>query len=37
VSGETLANPKAVLQLEQELLEELSLPEAAPVPETALR
>jgi [protein-PII] uridylyltransferase len=37
VSGETLANPKAVLQLEQELLEELSLPEAAPVPETVLR
>jgi [protein-PII] uridylyltransferase len=30
VSGETLANPKKVLQLEQELLEALSLPETAP-------
>ncbi len=29
VSGETLANPKKVLQLEQDLLNELSLPEAA--------
>jgi [protein-PII] uridylyltransferase len=29
VSGETLANSKKVLQLEQELLNELSLPEAA--------
>jgi [protein-PII] uridylyltransferase len=32
VSGETLANPKKVLQLEQELLNELSLPEAAQLP-----
>ena len=32
VSGETLANPKKVLQLEQELLNELSLPEAAALP-----
>jgi [protein-PII] uridylyltransferase len=30
VSGEPLANPKKVLQLEQELLDGLSLPEAAP-------
>jgi len=30
VSGETLANSKKVLQLEQELLEALSLPETAP-------
>ena len=37
VSGEALSNPKTVLQLEQNLLAELSLPEAAPVPETALR
>ena len=29
VSGETLANSRKVLQLEQELLEGLSLPEAA--------
>ncbi|HWD22745.1 MAG TPA: [protein-PII] uridylyltransferase [Burkholderiales bacterium] len=38
VSGEALANPKTVLQLEQDLLKELSLtPQpAAPVPETAL-
>ena len=38
VSGEALANPKIVLQLEQDLLKELSLtPQpAAPVPETAL-
>ncbi|MCD6040951.1 MAG: [protein-PII] uridylyltransferase, partial [Burkholderiales bacterium] len=37
VSGEALANPKTVLQLEQDLLNELSLPEAAPLRETALR
>jgi [protein-PII] uridylyltransferase len=37
VSGEALSNSKTVLQLEQDLLAELSLPEAAPVPETALR
>ena len=37
VSGEALSAPKSVLQLEQELLAELSLPAAAPVPETALR
>src|SRR5213075_1643810 len=37
VFGEALAAPKAVLQLEQELLAALSLPAAAPVPETALR
>jgi [protein-PII] uridylyltransferase len=36
-SGEALANPKTVLQLEQDLLNELSLPEAAPPRETALR
>jgi len=30
VSGESLANPKTVLQLEQDLLNELTLPEAAP-------
>ncbi|OGA72957.1 MAG: [protein-PII] uridylyltransferase [Betaproteobacteria bacterium RIFCSPLOWO2_12_FULL_65_14] len=38
VSGEALANPKTVLQLEQDLLKELSLTPrpAAPVPETAL-
>jgi [protein-PII] uridylyltransferase len=37
VSGEALSNPKTVLQLEQDLLGELSLPEAAPARETALR
>jgi hypothetical protein len=37
VSGETLAAPKSVLQLEQELLGELSLPPAVPALETALR
>jgi [protein-PII] uridylyltransferase len=37
VSGEALASPKTVLQLEQDLLAELSLPAAAPLPETALR
>jgi len=37
VSGEALQAPKTVLQLEQELLAELSLPAAAPVPETAPR
>ena len=37
VSGEALGNPKAVLRLEQELLAELSLPQAAPALETALR
>ena len=36
-SGEALANAKTVLQLEQDLLNELSLPEAAPPRETALR
>ena len=36
VTGEALAAPKAVLQLEQELLQELSLPQAAPALETAL-
>ena len=37
VSGEALADPKSVLRLEQDLLSELSLPEVAPAPETALR
>jgi [protein-PII] uridylyltransferase len=37
VSGEALTTPKVVLQLEQELLQALSLPQAAAVPETALR
>jgi [protein-PII] uridylyltransferase len=37
VSGEALQAPKTVLQLEQELLAELSLPQAAPGRETALR
>jgi [protein-PII] uridylyltransferase len=37
VAGEALANAKTVLQLEQDLLNELSLPEAAPLRETALR
>jgi [protein-PII] uridylyltransferase len=37
VSGEALASPKTVLQLEQDLLAELSLPAAASLPETALR
>ena len=37
VSGDALLAPKTVLQLEQELLQELSLREAAPLPETALR
>jgi len=37
VSGEALQAPKTVLQLEQELLAELSLPAANPAPETALR
>ena len=36
VSGEALTQPKTVLQLEQELLSELSLPEATPPRETAL-
>ena len=36
VTGEALAAPKTVLQLEQELLQDLSLPQAAPVPETTL-
>jgi [protein-PII] uridylyltransferase len=35
VSGESLANPKTVLQLEQDLLAELSLPAAVPARETA--
>jgi [protein-PII] uridylyltransferase len=37
VLGETLTVSKAVLQLEQELLAELSLPQATPALETALR
>jgi [protein-PII] uridylyltransferase len=37
VSGEALAHPKTVLQLEQDLLKDLTLQQAAPVPETALR
>ena len=37
VSGEALAHPKTVLQLEQDLLKELTLLQAAPVPETAPR
>ena len=37
VSGEELAAPKTVLQLEEELLAQLSLPPAVPLPETALR
>jgi [protein-PII] uridylyltransferase len=37
VSGEALSSPKVVLQLEQDLLAELSLPAAALLPETALR
>jgi [protein-PII] uridylyltransferase len=37
VTGEALAAPKTVLQLEQELLQDLSLPAAAPALETALR
>ena len=37
VSGEALAAPKTVLAVEQELLSELSLPQAAPALETALR
>src|SRR5205085_7178234 len=37
VAGDALQAPRTVLQLEQELLAELSLPAAAPVPETALR
>src|SRR3977135_1464120 len=37
VSGEALAHPKTVLQLEQDLLKGLTLQQAAPVPETALR
>ncbi|MBV9189411.1 MAG: [protein-PII] uridylyltransferase [Betaproteobacteria bacterium] len=36
VSGEALAGAKTVLQLEQELLSELSLPAAAPARETVL-
>ena len=35
VSGEALQNNKTVLQLEQELLQELTPPQAAPVPEIA--
>ena len=35
VSGETLADPKTVLQLEQDLLAELTLPQADPARETA--
>ena len=37
MSSENLSSGKTVLQLEQELLRELSLQEAAPLPETALR
>jgi len=37
VSGEALAHPKTVLQLEQDLLKGLTLQQAAPAPETALR
>jgi [protein-PII] uridylyltransferase len=37
ISGEVLSDPKTVLQLEQELLNELTLPQAAPVRETAPR
>jgi [protein-PII] uridylyltransferase len=37
VSGEALTTAKAVLAVEQELLSELSLPQAAPALETALR
>jgi len=37
VSGEALTTPKTVLAVEQELLSELSLPQAAPALETALR
>jgi [protein-PII] uridylyltransferase len=37
ISGEALSNSKTVLQLEQDLLQELTLPEAAPARETALR
>jgi len=37
ISGEALGNPKTVLQLEQDLLNELTLPAAAPARETALR
>jgi [protein-PII] uridylyltransferase len=37
ISSERLADSKTVLQLEQELLRALSLPAAAPLPETALR
>ena len=36
LTGEALANSKTVLQLEQDLLAELSLPQAAPARETAL-
>ena len=35
VSGEALAHPKTVLQLEQDLLKDLTLQQAAAVPETA--
>jgi [protein-PII] uridylyltransferase len=37
ISGEVLSDSKTVLQLEQDLLNELTLPQAAPVRETALR
>ena len=37
VSGEALSNSKTILQLEQDLLKELTLPETSPVRETALR
>jgi [protein-PII] uridylyltransferase len=37
ISGAALANSKTVLQLEQDLLQELSLQPAAPALETALR
>jgi [protein-PII] uridylyltransferase len=37
ISGEALSNSKTVLQLEQDLLQELTLPEAAPPREIALQ
>jgi [protein-PII] uridylyltransferase len=36
VSGEPLADPKAVLQLEQDLVKAFTLQQAAPLPETAV-
>ena len=37
LASEKLSDSRTVLQLEQELLKELSLQEAAPLPETAPR